>query len=119
MSKTDEEKFLALVGNLEEEGQFEWKVRIDAIFAYYYDNCMLKDGVSFGGKLLNLRSTLSGFTTVKEDQWLMGKYFQNYASERDDVFFDCEHLIHHHEPERFQVVFSSFNKTLFELVEKL
>ena len=57
MSKAEAEVCVGLVQAGRKEGNFKWRVRIDTIFSSFFDNLMLEDGGSFGGRILNLRST--------------------------------------------------------------
>ena len=114
LSKRVVESYFARVGKGAQEGEFIWKSDLNAVIGSYFSLFKLTWGNQFEGRVMILKSTMSGLTTIEEDQWYIKEYFSNYDRERDDVYFECPHSIHNHRPQEFKDAFEKFNSSLFD-----
>ena len=106
--------FMSNVKSGDVEGDFEWRVNIDAVVNSYQSNLNFKprDGWTFEGDVLVMAGTRSEYMERTEDYVKFKKCFPKIDLEKDIKSVDSGHWIHYEQPEWFLKEFEKFNLNL-------
>ena len=103
--------FMSNVKSGDVEGDFEWRVNIDAVVNSYQSNLNFKprDGWTFEGDVLVMAGTRSEYMERTEDYVKFKKCFPKIDLEKDIKSVDSGHWIHYEQPEWFLKEFEKFH----------